>query len=147
MKYEYFIAGRWRNKEEVLKVRDLLKDVGISYYCFLESSHNNESVNFTEGADPNEVMDHYEQIPNWREDPMVKKIFDQDMDALRASKNFVLVLPAGKSGHIEAGASYGMNKPTYAIGEQKETESLYLIFDDIFATLDDFRRHLEASDG
>ena len=28
MQYEYFIAGRTRNKDEILKVRDVLRDAG-----------------------------------------------------------------------------------------------------------------------
>jgi hypothetical protein len=44
----------------------------------------------------------------------------------------LLVLPAGKSGHIEAGIAYGMGKKCYAIGEFDATDSLYNIFDIIF---------------
>ncbi len=48
------------------------------------------------------------------------------------SDNFLLVLPAGKSAHIEAGIAYGLGKKCYAIGEYEVTDSLYLIFDRIF---------------
>ena len=41
----------------------------------------------------------------------------------------MLVLPSGKSGHIEAGIAYGMGKKCYAIGEFDATDSLYNIFD------------------
>ena len=40
----------------------------------------------------------------------------------------MLVLPAGKSGHIEAGVAYGLGKKCYAIGEYDATDSLYNIF-------------------
>ena len=49
------------------------------------------------------------------------------------SDNLLLVLPAGKSAHIEAGIAYGMGKKCYAIGEYEATDSLYNIFDRIFA--------------
>lgn len=55
------------------------------------------------------------------------------MEGERNSKNFLLVLPAGKSAHIEAGVAYGLGKKCYAIGECDVTDSLYLIFDKIFA--------------
>ena len=63
---------------------------------------------------------------------VVLKIFNEDLDSEKASKNFLLVLPAGKSGHIEAGIAYGMGKKCYAIGEFDATDSLYNIFDNIF---------------
>lgn len=50
----------------------------------------------------------------------------------KSSKNLLLVLPAGKSGHIEAGIAYGLGKKCYAIGEFDATDSLYNIFYKIF---------------
>ena len=44
----------------------------------------------------------------------------------------LLVLPAGKSAHIEAGIGYGLGKKCYAIGEYEATDSLYNIFEYIF---------------
>jgi len=49
-----------------------------------------------------------------------------------------MLLPAGKSAHIEAGIAYGMGKKCILIGEQKEAESLYLIFDKYYSTIDAF---------
>ena len=39
-KYEFFIAGRARNKENILKICDLFDKYGISYYCFLKNEAN-----------------------------------------------------------------------------------------------------------
>ena len=36
-KYEFFIAGRTRNKENILRICDLFDKYNISYYCFLKS--------------------------------------------------------------------------------------------------------------
>ena len=36
-KYEFFIAGRARNKENILKICDLFDKYNIKYYCFLKS--------------------------------------------------------------------------------------------------------------
>ena len=59
----------------------------------------------------------------------------QQIPAAKSEKKankFLLVLPAGRSGHIEAGIAYGMGKKCYAIGEYDATESLYNIYDNIF---------------
>lgn len=73
----------------------------------------------------------------------VKTIFKHDMEGERSSKNFLLVLPAGKSAHIEAGIAYGLGKKCYAIGEYDVTDSLYLIFDKIFANEEELTIFLE----
>ena len=36
-KYDFFIAGRARNKENILKICDLFDKYNISYYCFLKN--------------------------------------------------------------------------------------------------------------
>ena len=61
----------------------------------------------------------------------------------KASKNFLLVLPAGKSGHIEAGIAYGLGKKFYAIGEFDATDSLYNIFENIFNNEDELEEFLK----
>lgn len=70
-------------------------------------------------------------------------MFNQDLEGERNSKNLLLVLPAGKAAHIEAGIAYGLGKKCYAIGEYEGTDTLYNIFEKIFDNekeLDDFLR-------
>ena len=63
---------------------------------------------------------------------IILNIFNEDLNAQKESRNLLLVLPAGKAGHIESGISYGMGRKCYAIGEYDATDSLYNIFDIIF---------------
>ena len=74
---------------------------------------------------------------------VVLKIFNEDLENEKNSKNFLLVLPAGKSGHIEAGIAYGMGKKCYAIGEFDATDSLYNIFDSIFSNQEQLEEFLK----
>lgn len=53
-------------------------------------------------------------------------------------------MPAGKSAHIEAGIAYGLGKKLVLIGEQKKTESHYLIFDEFYKSIDDFLTSLNC---
>lgn len=55
-----------------------------------------------------------------------------------------MVLPAGKSAHIEAGVAYGLGKKCYAIGQYDVTDSLYLIFDKIFANEEELVEFLKG---
>lgn len=137
MTYDYFVASRYRNKVEVLRLVRGLREKRKSLYCFIESEASLKHVGGLE-EDAQEQMKKYETKENWREDPAIREIFESDMNALRDSKTLIMLLPAGKSVHIEAGAAYGMGKRTILIGEQKETESLYLIFNEIYPTIGSF---------
>lgn len=137
MQYDYFVASRYRNKPEVLRLVHSLQEKGKTVYSFIESDASLKHVGAIH-EDPHEQMQKYEAKENWAEDPGIKEIFASDMEALRESENFIMLLPAGKSVHIEAGFAYGLDKHTILIGEQKETESAYLIFDQTYPTIESF---------
>lgn len=101
--YDFFIAGRTRNKEKILQICSIFDEFNISYYCFLknEKSHTDAGLNLHEN--PEELS---------------------------------------SSAHIEAGVAYGLGKKCYAIGEYEATDSLYLIFDRIFADEEELREFL-----
>ena len=128
-KYDFFIAGKTRNKDNILRICDIFDRYNISYYCFLKNDDTMNSYG-EEGQTEEEKMQVFENLG--LKSDIVLNIFKQDLDNEKASKNLLLVLPAGKSGHIEAGIAYGMGKKCYAIGEFDATDSLYNIFDTIF---------------
>lgn len=138
MKHEFFITGKTRNKDNILKICDLFDKYNISHYCFLK---NEETINsYGNSDDVNDKMDVFESLD--LKSDVVLNIFNQDLENEKASKNFLLVLPAGKSGHIEAGIAYGMGKKCYAIGEFDSTDSLYNIFDNIFSDINELEEFL-----
>ena len=128
-KYVFFIAGKTRNKENILKICNLFDKYNISYYCFLKNDNTMKSYG-DENKSDEENMQVFESLD--LKSDTVLKIFNEDLANEKAAKNFLLVLPAGKSGHIEAGIAYGMGKKCYAIGEFDATDSLYNIFENIF---------------
>lgn len=134
MTYDYFLASRWRNQDAVLELLQKLRAKGKSVYCFLEKARSLNDPT----KDPEEEMQAFEAIVDWRADEAVKRIFQEDMDGLKQSASLILLLPAGKSAHVEAGAAYGMGKRCILVGQQKETESLYFIFDEWYNSIDDF---------
>lgn len=139
-KYEFFIAGKTRNKDNILKICDIFDKYNISYYCFLK---NDETMNSfgEESQSEEEKMAEFEKLG--LKSDIVLNIFNQDLDNEKACRNFLLVLPAGKSGHIEAGIAYGMGKKCYAIGEFDVTDSLYNIFETIFNDNNDLEKFLK----
>lgn len=128
-KYEFFIAGRARNKENILRICDIFDKYNISYYCFIknESDWGYGNKNQT----PEERQQEFESLG--LKSDIVLKLFHDDLEGEKSSKNLLLVLPAGKAAHIESGIAYGLGKKCYAIGEYDVTDTLYNIFEQIFA--------------
>lgn len=128
IKYEFYIAGRARNKENILKICDLFDKYNVSYYCFIK---NEEDWGFGNSNQTPEERQHEFETLNLKS-KVVLDLFENDMNAIKRSRNLLLVLPAGKSAHIESGVAYGLGKKCYAIGSFDATDSLYNIFEKIF---------------
>ncbi len=143
--YDFYIAGRTRNKEQILHICDLFDQCHISYYCFLKNEQSHEKAGLELHQNPEDLMQQFERLK--LESKAVRTIFQADMEAEKNAKNFLLVLPAGKSSHIEAGIAYGLGKKCYAIGEYETTDSLYLIFDKIFANKNELVEFLKEYKG
>jgi hypothetical protein len=142
-KYDFFIAGRWRNKDNITPVLDAVRASGKTAYCFIENAYEGEKLSFN--ANSQEEIEATMQASEamTQNDPMIRKIFENDIAGERDSAHFLLVLPAGIAGHIEAGAAYGMGKKCYAIGRPEKTETLYCIFDKIFPDLEALEQWLQ----
>lgn len=72
--YDFFVSGRWRNRDNVLDLTKRIREKGYSVYCFLEASHSIARVN----DDPEKSMQTFEKL-DWRNDPYVKEVFENDM--------------------------------------------------------------------
>ena len=70
-------------------------------------------------------------------------LFHNDLEGEKNSNNLLLVLPAGKAAHIEAGIAYGLGKKCYAIGEYEATDTLYNIFEQIFSNEKELEQFLK----
>ena len=111
-KYDFFIAGRARNKENILRICDLFDKYNISYYCFLKNEKDWGYGNSSQT--PEERQKEFESLD--LKSDVVLKLFETDMEGERNSENLLLVLPAGKAGQMEAGIAYGLGKKCYSIG-------------------------------
>ena len=121
----------------VLDLSRKLRKKCKTVYCFIESETSIKNVgDLDEKAE--DAIEKFESISDWNINPIVREVFEADMKALKESETVILLLPAGKSAHLEAGVAYGLGKNLILIGEQKETESLYLIFTQTYSSIDDF---------
>ncbi|MCH7759018.1 hypothetical protein IID20_01540 [Patescibacteria group bacterium] len=131
---KYFISSKWRNRDKVLELTKKLRNKGKFVYCFFESKANIYSTDM----DPKKVMEEFEAIENWQNNKYIKAIFKDTVIKIKDSDVLVMLLPAGSSTHIEAGIAYGLEKKCIVIGKKKETDSMYLIFNEFYNSIDEF---------
>lgn len=142
MKYDYFIGGRWRNRDAIQQVLDAVRASGKTAYCFIENSWDDESFAIDASTstqdDIETFMQSLEKMPDWQTNPTFKAIFEKDMEGLRAGAETIIVFPAGLAAHMELGAAYGLGKKCYGIGAPEKNETLYLMFDELYPDLQSF---------
>ena len=138
-KYEFFIAGRARNKENILKICNLFDKYKVSYYCFLKNKDDWGYGN--KNQTPEEKQKEFETLS--LKSDIVLNLFHNDLEGEKSSRNLLLVLPAGKAAHIESGIAYRKKKKCYAIGEYESTDTLYNIFEEIFNSETELEKFLK----
>lgn len=143
MQYDFFIAGRWRNHAAIKEVLDAVRAAGKTTYCFIENTYEGEKIELHQDESIEASMQATEALAI--DDPFMRTIFEKDMTAQKESAAFLLVFPAGLAAHMEAGVSYGLSRPCYAIGKPEKTETLYAVFDEIFPDIDALKAWLETS--
>lgn len=98
IKYEFFIAGRARNKDNILRICDMFDKYSISYYCFLKNEDNWGYGN--KDQTPEARQQEFESLG--LKSDIVLNLFYDDLEGEKSSRNLLLVLPAGKAAHIES---------------------------------------------
>ena len=87
-KYDFFIAGRARNKENILKICDLFDKYNISYYCFLKNE--DEWGYGNENQTPEEKQQEFESLG--LKSDIVLNLFKSDLEGEKSSKISILDL-------------------------------------------------------
>lgn len=75
---------------------------------------------------------------DWKIDPEIKEIYEKDVEGLRESDVFIMVLPAGNSSHITAGIAFALNKKAVLIGNPEKVETHYLIFNEQYNSIAEY---------
>ena len=109
------------------------------------TAHGNEVFSFVK--DPRNFVpkDELKTVPealkdlkNWRTNSELRDLYETELEGLRESDVFILLLPAGESSHIQAGIAFGLNKKTILIGKPESVKTHYLIFDEHYASIDEY---------
>jgi hypothetical protein len=108
-------------------------------YCFIDNEYDGDGIKQTTVPQPEQlVKNHVEDVSDWQTNLTFRKMFETDMRGLRDAREFIVLMPAGLSAHMELGVAYGLGKKCYAIGEPEKIETLYLMLDAIYPDVHSF---------
>lgn len=118
-----YVASSWRNEKQP-EVVQALRDDAHFVYDFKDA----DGFHWSE-IDPNWKSWDSETFVDALQHPLAIKGFDRDMHALSHADICVLVMPCGRSAHLEAGWAVGAGKPTAVLLSGGEPELMYSMFD------------------
>ena len=124
-----YVASSWRNDAQPGVVA-FLREHGHEVYDFRNPAEGDTGFGWREIDEDwqtwsptrfRECLDH----------PTAKSGFDKDFAAMEWADAFVLVMPCGRSAHLELGWAVGASKPTLILLSDGEPELMYKMVDHI----------------
>jgi hypothetical protein len=138
-----YLASSWRNvyQDSTLK---MLRSAGYSVYDFKNPVEDNNGFSWKEidGDYNNWTTEQYIDILS---NPIAERGYSLDWSAMQKATHCVLLLPCGRSAHIEAGYFVGAGKPLYILipTYKTEPELMYKIADGIFTNVNALVKHIQ----
>ena len=137
-----YVASSWRNELQpgVVKV---LRDAGHEVYDFRNPPHGRGGFAWSE-IDPNWRAWTAREYRDALTSPIAKAGFDSDAAGMIWADTCLLVLPCGRSAHLEAGWMAGRDKLTIVLTRDgEEPELMALLSDHICVSMDEVLQALE----
>lgn len=124
-----YVASSWRNNAQPIVVHTL-RSAGFEVYDFRNPAYGDHGFHWSE-INPGWESWTPEQYVSALNHPIAIKGFAKDMSAMQWADTFVLVLPCGRSAHLELGWAAGVGKKTIVLiwGEDFEAELMYRMVD------------------
>jgi hypothetical protein len=107
-----YLATSWKNEELIKELASLLRNYGHEVDCFADASTGRYVFHFSE-IGPAHSLDAIQFLS----DPRSQKAFLEDKKHIDWADLIIMVLPCGKSSHLEAGYAKGCGKLLYILGE------------------------------
>jgi len=139
-----YVASSWRNQRQPAVVA-ALRSAGHEVYDFRNPRPGNNGFHWSE-IDPEWKGWSPEEFRRLLRHPIAEGGFRSDKEALHWADGCVLVMPCGRSSHLEAGYMIGQGKPTAILLSDGEPELMYKLatlctsFEELF----DFFREVSA---
>ena len=131
-----YVASSWRNRYQPAVVQSL-QAAGYSTYDFRHPAPGDDGFHWSEIDQAWESWTP-EQYRAALQHPLAQVGFAQDKLALQMANVTVLVLPCGRSAHLELGYAAGQGQRTAVLMlEPNEPELMYALCDTICLTIDE----------
>lgn len=131
-----YLASSWRNKRypEVLAA---LRAAGHEVYDFRNPAPGNTGFSWSQIDPDYSEWTEWDIIEALNDHPAARRGFELDMNALDACDACVLLMPCGRSAHLELGYAVGMGKRTMVLLERgiQEADLMWKMADWIEADL------------
>jgi hypothetical protein len=134
MSDDVYVASSWRNKRQP-EVVAALRAAGLSVYDFRNPAEGDHGFHWSE-IDKDWQQWTPEQYLDGLEHNLAKSGFCKDFDALCNAKACALVLPCGRSAHLEFGYALGQGKPGAILLCSGEPELMNMMADFLTPDLD-----------
>lgn len=108
MKPKIYIASSWKNEKIVKVLAYNLRHEGFKVDCFADNSTGRYVFHWSEIGVPEEI-----DAKSFLKDERSQKAFEEDRKWLDWADIVIMILPCGRSSHLEAGYSVGSGKQLY----------------------------------
>ena len=134
-----YVASSWRNEAKQQATVRALRDAGHVVYDFRNPAPGDTGFGWHQCATPGQLRNPRAFRDEVLTHPVARDAFSQDMNALKAADVTVLVLPCGRSAHLELGYAIGAGQQTVVLLDDpiSEPELMYLACEDICTSLDE----------
>ena len=119
-----YVASSWRNERQPSIVK-ALRDYGHEVYDFKDPESNGDTGFHWSDIDPDWKDWTPQQFVEKINDPIAVHGFDRDFKAMEWCDTMVLVMPCGRSAHLELGWACGAGKNTAILLSDGEPELMY----------------------
>lgn len=140
-----YVASSWRNTRQP-EVVQRLRSAGHEVYDFRNPAPGNRGFGWRQCATEDQLRDGRRFRDEVLAHPAARAGFALDMGALRSADVTVLVLPCGRSAHLELGYATGAGQRTLVLLDEQmsEPELMYLMNTRICTSLDEVVEALAA---
>jgi len=139
-----YLASSWRNERQPEIVK-LLRENGHEVYDFRNPEEGDDGFSWREIDDDWQNWTP-EKFRAMLEHPASVRGFKHDYDAMKWADCCVLLMPCGRSAHLEAGYFWGADKPLHILLASGEPELMYKGATSINVNTDELLRQLSYGD-
>jgi hypothetical protein len=139
-----YVASSWRNPHQPTVVA-ILRDTGHEVYDFRNPRPGDHGFHWS-AIDPAWQRWSPATYVDALQHPVSQAGFASDWGAMKWADTGVLVLPSGRSAHIEAGYFVGAGKPLHILlTDEQEPELMYLMANSISLNIEELIERLRGT--